>query len=46
MTIRLRQYTDTIAAADITISDGYQGSATDVWTQNFATDQAVFGVPA
>lgn len=34
------------AAADITISDGYQGSATDVWTQNFATDQAVFGVPA
>lgn len=34
------------SAADITISDGYQGSATDVWTQNFATDQAVFGVPA
>jgi hypothetical protein len=34
------------AAADITISDGYTGSATDVWTQNFATDQAVFGVPA
>lgn len=33
------------AAADITSSDGYQGSLTDVWTQNFATDQAVFGVP-
>lgn len=34
------------AAADITISDGYQGSATDQWAQNFATDQAVFGVPS
>lgn len=33
-------------ASDITISDGYTGSATDVWAQNFATDQAVFGVPA
>lgn len=34
------------AAADITISDGYTGSATDQWAQNYATDQAVFGVPA
>ncbi|MFZ5784017.1 MAG: hypothetical protein ACOY4R_27785 [Pseudomonadota bacterium] len=34
------------AAADITISDGYQGSATDQWSNNYATDQAVYGVPA
>lgn len=34
------------AAVNITISDGYRGSATDVWTQNFATNQAVFGVPS
>ncbi len=34
------------AAADITQSDGWTGSATDQWAQNYATDQAVFGVPA
>jgi hypothetical protein len=34
------------AAADIDPAHGYTGSAADIWTQNFATDQAVFGLPA
>lgn len=34
------------AASDITISDGYTGSATDQWSNNLATDQAVYGVPS
>jgi hypothetical protein len=34
------------AAVDITISDGYTGSATDQWSNNYATDQAVYGVPS
>jgi hypothetical protein len=34
------------AAADIDPANGYDGESTDVWTQNFATDQAVFGNPA
>lgn len=34
------------AAADITQSDGWTGSATDQWTGNYATDAVVFGVPA
>lgn len=34
------------AAADIDPANGYDGEASDVWAQNFATDQAVFGNPA
>jgi hypothetical protein len=33
-------------AADITISDGWTGSATDQWAANQATDAVVYGVPA
>lgn len=34
------------AAADIDPAHGYTGASTDLWEQNFATDQAVFGQPA
>lgn len=34
------------AAADIDPAHGYDGEATDMWEQNYATDQAVFGNPA
>ena len=33
-------------AADIDPANGYDGEATDIWAQNFATDQVVFGQPA
>lgn len=34
------------AATDIDPAHGYTGASTDLWEQNFATDQAVFGQPA
>lgn len=34
------------AAADIDPAHGYDTVAGDLWEQNYATDQAVFGVPA
>lgn len=34
------------AAADIDPAHGYDGEASDMWEQNYATDQAVFGNPA
>lgn len=34
------------AAADIDPAHGYDGESTDLWEQNYATDQAVFGNPA
>jgi hypothetical protein len=34
------------AAADIDPANGYDGESTDIWAQNYATDQAVFGNPS
>lgn len=34
------------AAADIDPANGYDGESTDYWTNNWATDQVVFGNPA